>query len=305
MITRERVIAAAAAEGVLDTKARAIADRLELFETVIASREQTDMGLWIDDPAPRVLSAPYLTRLRALPLSHVAVMIERSGAGLDLTWTAAQLEQLASALPDHRIVLTLWPEPTVSYMQLLGRRLPALVAAAVARAVEFDLEGHWKIGKLSGFPRMGAAGDELVRIASTCAAELEVTTFPAHLEASVRGSVRGERRLFLQTYSVAEARGETREWASALGPDRRPYEDVLRIQRTAEPTVEICAGLAAWEQSDWPGEPIDAMRRALDSARRAGVRRVRWWSSRHVLGASANSYAAAAIESFRALSLRA
>ena len=73
----------------------------------------------------------------------------------------------------------------------------------------------------------------------------------------------------------------------------------MRARRDGEPGVEVCVGLAAWAQDGWPGEPEVAMGLALGSARRAGVRRARWWSSRHVIGASANSYAERAIEAAR------
>ena len=107
----------------------------------------------------------------------------------------------------------------------------------------------------------------------------------------------------MQSYPVAEARGEKRDFDGRLGPERRPFEDVVRARREGEPGVEVCAGLAAWAQDAWPGEPEDAMAIAIASAGRAGVRRVRWWSSRHVIGASANSYAARAIEAARPLSV--
>jgi hypothetical protein len=320
VIARANVIAAVAAE--LDARAgrcleahgevgAGVADRLGLVEASRPPATAThpaalELGLWIDDSPKIALLRPYLDRLRALPLSHVAVMIDSTERGLDARWTARQLAELASAIPEMAIVLTLWPEPTAEYIRQLERELPALVAAAVARTVENDLEGGWKRAKLSGFPSMKAAGRALVAVERAAGArEHEATTFPAHGEAHERGAVEDEARLWLQTYAVAHARGERRDFGGAHGPERRPFEDVMRVQKVAEPGVEICAGLAAWEQDDWPGEPGAAMALSLESARRAGVRRVRWWSSKHVLGARANGYAYAAIEAARPLSTRA
>lgn len=332
MTGRSDIIAAVTAE--LDARAgqcreehgaiaARVADRLGLHDlspggksTSAPDDEFVDLGLWIDDAPKLVLSAAYLDRLRALPLSHVAIMVERAGGGLDLTWSGPQLAELAAALPDHERVLTLWPEPSAEYMARLRLALPGLLRALGrsprgCHIVEFDLEALWKRARVKGLASLAAAGAALVRVVHEVAAELgaeieiEVTTFPAHLEASAKGAVLGEARLLLQSYAVAEARGEKRAWDGPLGPERRAYEDVVRVRAYAERGVEVCAGLAAWEQADWPGEPEQAMALALASARRAGVRRVRWWSGRHVIGASANRYAARAIEAARPLSLRA
>lgn len=301
-----------------------VADRLGLLEPAPApaptpaTEDLLDLGLWIDDAPKLVLTDAYLARLLGLPLSHFAVMVERSGGGLDLTWTTAQLAKLAAAAPEHERVLTLWPEPTAPYMTRLRQVLPGLLRA-LGRSprtghyvLEFDLEGHWKVGKVSGYASLTVAGATLMRIVTEVAAELgeeievEVTTFTAHVEATAKGKVLGEKRLLLQTYPVAQARdGTPRDYDGPLGPARRPYEEVLRARAAAEPGVEVCSGLAAWYQAGWPGGPDAAMATAVDAARRAGVRRVRWWSARHAIGASANSYAARGIEAARPLSLRA
>lgn len=254
-------------------------------------------GLWVDDAPAVALREDWLARLEALGLDEIAVMVERSGGGLDVTWSLRQLEALREATPGLRRVVTIWPEPTARYMAGLADALPDIVAALGAVVVELDLEGHWKRGRLQGYPSLDHAAAALLDavLVSGGAAELEVTTFPAHLEAQARGAVKGEDRLLLQTYAVAEARGEKRTWDGRLGPERRPYEDVLQAQARGEEGVEVCAGLAAWAQDDWPGEPGEAMRIAYASALRAGVRRVRWWSSRHVIGAKRNRYAARAI----------
>lgn len=296
---------------------QAVADHLGLRAGSEPDPILVDFGIWIDDAPARVMTEVYLERLKALPLSHVAVMVERSGGGLDLTWSTAQLSRLAHELPDHERAITLWPEPTTAYMARLRAALPGLLRAIGVSprtgryVVEADLEGHWKKAKLVGFPTLAAAGEALSRVLLEVEAELdaeielEVTTFPAHAEAAAEGAVLGEARLLLQTYAVAEARGEKRDFDGRLGPVRRPYEDVLAARAAAERGVEVCAGLAAWEQADWPGEPEESMRLALDAAIRAGVRRARWWSARHVIGASANRYALRAIEAARPLSRRA
>lgn len=302
-----------------------VADRLGLLELepvpaptpTPATEDLLDLGLWIDDRPALALTPAYLARLRALPLSHVSIMIETTTGGLDATWSEAHLRSFAAAVPELDRGLTLWPEPTAAYLAQLRTALPRLLRAIGptqrgAYVVEWDLEGAWKRAKVRGFASLEAAGAALMRLVDEVAAELgapievEVTTFPAHLESGDRSTVRGEARLFLQAYPVAQARdGTPRDYDGPLGPARRPYEEVLRVRAAAEPGVEVCAGLAAWYQAGWPGGPDAAMAHAVDAARRAGVRRVRWWSARHAIGASANSYAARGIEAARSLSLRA
>lgn len=310
-VTREQIITATKCvlgAQAAETGAR-IADQLGLTHPVLAPAqdELLDFGMWVDDPPRVALKPEYAARLNALPLSHVAVMVESFEGDLDLSWTAAQLRALAAASPHLQIVITLCPAPTREYMTQLAAKLPALIDASGAVAVDCDLEMPWKRHLVQGFPSLKAAGAELVRVIHASAAlvgrtvEIEVDTFPAHLEARAGGAVVGEDRLWVQTYAVAEARGEVRDFDGPLGPARRPYEDLLRVRRDGEPGVELCAGLAAWEQADWPGEPVESMRLALDSARRAGVKRVRWFSSKHAIGVRANRYAAAAIETFRPL----
>ncbi len=170
-----------------------VADRLGLLEPAPvptpATEDLLDLGLWIDDAPKLVLTDAYLARLLGLPLSHFAVMVERSGGGLDLTWTTAQLAKLATATPEHERVLTLWPEPTAPYMTRLRQVLPGLLRA-LGRSprtghyvLEFDLEGHWKVGRVGGYASLTVAGATLMRIVNEVAAELgeeievEVTTF--------------------------------------------------------------------------------------------------------------------------------
>ena len=259
-----------------------------------------ELEVWIDDGPRLALSPAYLRRLHSMPWRRLAVMAERSGGGWDPTWSIEQLAAFAAATPDHERILTIWPEPSARYMDELEAALPAMLAALGTDTVELDLEGHWKSKRLVGFRALREAGARLMAICRAHADEVEVTTFPLHAEASGPGSVLGEDRLLLQTYAIAEARGESREWSGRYGPPRRALEDVRRARERVGPEVEVCAGLAAWAQGGWPGEPEEAMRVSLESARAAGVRRVRHWSSKWIVGSKRTSYGMSAIEAMRA-----
>lgn len=279
---------------------RRVADRVlgarDVVHRDVKPELALDLGIWIDDSPATVLQAGYLARLTGLPLGHIAVMAEGSGDGLDVRWTQRQLRELAASTPGFRRILTLWPEPDADYLIELDDRLPGLLEALGSDVVELDLEGHWKSHKVRGFRSLREAGTALRGVVRTHAREVEVTTFPAHLEANARGAFTGEDRLLLQSYAVSEARGEKRAPDGRYGPERRAFEDIVQARAKGEPGVEVAVGLAAWQQSGWPGEPEEAMAAALASAQRAGVGMVRWWSSKHVIGARANSYAAKAIE---------
>jgi hypothetical protein len=256
-------------------------------------------GLYIDD-APRVALAPdYLERLDALVLDEVSIMAERSGGDFDVTWTARDLARFrGSAPPNLRRVLCVWPEPTKRWMTGFAQALPQMLDALETRVVELDLEGAWKARHVRGYASLAEAGADLVEtLRGGGATSYRVSTFGSHLEAMDRGAVRGECALIQQSYTIAQVRGEARDYDGRYGPSRRPEEDLALTRQRGEAGVRLGVALAAWGQAGWPGEPADAMREAYASALRGGAEWVYWWSSKHAVGAKRNRYAASAIAS--------
>lgn len=285
-----------------------------------------DLGAWIDDPPRLVLESAYLDALRALPLSHLAVMVDGPRPGLsDARWTPRQLAQLRRAMPDHELVLTTWWAAQRRAIDELAVRLPELLDALETRTVEGDTEpvGEWAPRAVEGYRDEGGDPGALDEAADALAEVLvgleldaiEVTTFPGALR-HVRSLIRAlsrymapdqALRLVLQLYAVRSRGSSTAptlvEWDGALGPERLPREAITRARRD-HPGVEICAGLAAYDQR-WPGHaPAEAMHVALTSAAGTGVRRVRWWSTKHLVRLAARSYSAPAIELLRPISRR-
>lgn len=259
-------------------------------------------GLYIDD-TPRIALAPeYLERLDALALDEVSVMAERSGGGFDVKWSTRDLSRFrGSAPPNLARILCVWPEPSTRWMAGFAQALPALLEALGARVVELDLEGAWKARHVQGYPSLAAAGRDLVETLKIGGAtSYRVSTFGSHLEAMDRGAVRGEAAFVQQSYTIAKVRGEARDYDGRYGPERRPEEDLALTRKRGEPGVELGVALAAWAQADWPGEPAEAMAEAYASALRGGARWVYWWSSKHIVGAKRNRYAAKAISELTA-----
>lgn len=276
-----------------------------------------ELGAWIDDRPSLVLERRYLDAIRALPLTHVAVMIDGPRPGLeDQYWRLGHLEQLRRALPDHERVLTVWAAPQLGAIEELGAQLPELVEALGASAIEVDTEpvGEWALRGVRGFRDEGGdkgaldeASDALAQVLAASRLPVEVTVFPGALrnvrrllEALVRElGPDGAVRLVLQAYPVRtrgpRSKPELVEYSSALGPERLPRESILAA-RAAHPGVELVAGLAAYDQRGWPGvAPADAMHAAVASAVATGCRRIRWWSVKHIVRLAGRKYAAPAI----------
>lgn len=285
-----------------------------------------DLGAWIDDPPSLVLRAAYLDALRALPLSHVAVMVDGPRPGLaDARWTERDLERLAEALPDHERVLTVWAPPQRPAVDELRQRLPELVSALGARAVETDDEpiGEWVERGVHGYHDedgdghvLDDASDALADVLAELGVDVEVTVFPGALRgvrpllAALVGRVGIAHavRLVLQVYAVrrrgSKAKPELVDYDGPLGPVRFPREAIAAARRSC-PGVEVAQAVAAYDQR-FPGRAAgDAMHAAIAGGAGIGVRRMRIWSSKHLVRLNARRYAAPALDTLRPIALSA
>lgn len=280
-----------------------------------------ELGAWIDDRPSLVLAPAYLDSIRALPLEELAVMIDGPRPGLeDQYWRLGHLEQLARALPTHRRVLTAWAAPQRAAIDELAAQLPELVEALGASAIEVDTEpvGEWALRGVQGFRDQGGAKGALDEASAALAQVLaapglpvEVTVFPgalrhvAHLlEALVRElGPDAHVSLVLQAYPVRtrgpKSKPQLIDYDGPLGPVRLPRESITKA-REAHSDVELVAGLAAYDQRGWPGHSAEeAMHAAVASAAAAGVRRVRYWSIKHLCRLAGQRYARPALEALR------
>jgi hypothetical protein len=239
------------------------------------------IGTWLDD-GPRIALRPdYLARLRDLPLSEVAVFLDSMTSPAS-RWSTRQLEQLRAGLPGVRLVGTLWGRSQRAWVDSLGW-LPDALDAMDSSTVEVDLEGDWRRSRLRGYSSMADAGRALVDRLRSVADVIEVTTFPAHTEARSSAVVTPlADRLALQVYSVRhlDSIPDPIAWDDPrYGPGHYQRTALARAAAT-HPTVELVAGLAAYDQR-WPGVTwAAAMAAAYRGAQDAGVTHVRYWSAK-------------------------
>lgn len=265
-----------------------------------------ELGVWIDDGPALVLERPYLDRLLALPLSHVAVMIDGPRPGMsDARWSTDELAKLAAALPRVERILSLWSHPSAAHVGGLLVELPALLEAFVSRVVELDLEpaGGWHARGVEGYVGLADAGRAVVENCRRAGAErVEITTFPAAIPRAA-GAIAAADVLALQVYPVATRNGTPVPYGGRLGPLRYPAE-ALEAARRRFPGVELVCGLPAYKQA-WPGhEPLEAMHAAIASAAGVGVKRARYWSAKWLVRKKKTVYAAPALEALGAVAVR-
>jgi hypothetical protein len=276
--------------------------------TLMAIAEHLDdrpaigFGCWIDDTPQRVLTSAYFDTLQVLGLGVIGVMLNRvPEAGNDgwiARWQAEELAELhdLAAARSIEVVATVWPLPDAAIVDTLVEVLPSLLRAAGASALELDAESNWNEGLVSGFSSLSEAATTLAGhlrdITSPLGARLELTTYPYHAENSAAATLAPlVDRLLPQAYSVATRSGDPVPWSgSPLSPgalQEVTWHLAQTVPGASEGKIDVDLGLAAYNQC-WDGHSAEeAMRIAFEHALHLGVRRIRWWSSKWLLGSQA------------------
>ena len=270
------------------------------------SAHQLKTGIWIDDAASRVLTDEYMDSLKALDISEAALMINKSNTRArdpdwSLRWPREKFVQAAHLLEDRGIdvVLTVWPKPKKTQIDRLCEDLKDLVTATKAIGVDFDAEGNWKKKYLSGFKNMNQAAEYLCKKVRAMATDIRLgmNTYPSH------GELGNAPALSLlvdvitpQAYSLFKNNAPAYQWNNRLGPGNMQEFALSKARNVAAKNTlhpEVCCGLAAWRQELFPGHtPEEAMQRALDRALSSDIERLRFWSSKWIVGVRENDYAA-------------
>lgn len=263
-------------------------------------------GLYVDDAPSRASTEAYIRRAVGIGYEHLCIMLDGHGEGLaDLRWRPDQLERMRAVCEPAGVarIGTLWPEPTMAYMDELEKKLPSLLEALGARSVELDMEGaNWDAKKLKGFRTLEAAELALIDTLREVGCETyEVVSFMARL-GTIKTLVRakqdnGEPRcsLFsLMTYPRRFRNGRQVPYSSPFGPKIvGTHLDALAQEIPSD--VRVASACSAWGQ-DWPGvEPFEAMREAREYAVNRGIQVIRDWSSKWVIGARATGYSEPAL----------
>lgn len=271
-------------------------------------------GVWIDDPVRDVLKPEFWDKLVDHDLTTGAIFLESFGNGFDPNYTADTLHKIRDLAlgRDRELVLTVCPEPTEKYLTQFEQKIPSLLEAAGAAALEFDLEGNWLPIKVDGFANLDKAGDELVNVFGRVSAKLDIrtesTTYPFHTENNRSADVAPHcDRVLGQAYSVylrkEGGKDVPQPWDGNYGPgkmQRLTLDKSLKIPgigTTAGPL--LCCGLAAYDQ-EWPGHTgEEAMRVAWDTSCSYEPIEVRWWSTKWIFGVKANGYASRFLKSLK------
>lgn len=272
------------------------------------------LGIWIDDPVKDVVTAEYWDTLVDHGFSTAALMLEGMGKGFDPNYDVKVLERIRGLAHTRgvEIVLTVWPEPSLQYLQEFEARIGPMLKASGAAGLEFDCEGNWLPIKVKGFANLDSAGDKLVdvftRVCQPLDVRTEVTTYPYHTENSKTADVAPHAdRLLPQAYSVRNRDSGGKpvdiKWDDTMGPGKAQkltLDRALLVPGVGKPSGPLVScGLAAYDQS-WPGKfPEDAMRAAYDAAVKYNPLEIRYWSSKWVFGVRENGYASRFIKSLR------
>lgn len=252
------------------------------------------IGCWVDDPPRLVLKPGYTRDLKALPLEHLAVMLDGPKRGLgDRKWSDDDLKRLADAFPEHRRILVAWAVPHKDLIEELADKLPSAVEALSAEEVEFDVEGFsgWKSAHVRGYRSLAKAGEAIVAAAREASPKVSCDYFPQMGKAAHAVAEHCDE-IALQLYAVARRNDKPIPWGSRLGPVRYP-EGSLKRERERFPDKPLIAGLAAYKQT-WVSPrrpPEEAMRESIASAVRGGTNTIRYWGGKHLVRMRGTAYA--------------
>lgn len=249
------------------------------------------LGCWLDLPPSLALREPYLSRLRALPLSELCVMLDGSKPGLvDLRWREADCERLRDALPGMPLIATTWQTADREQIDATAKRLPSLMRALGTTWSDNDCEPFAGWRKPRGFRTMREAAAYLVaRQREAGATTVCLNTFPSAIDLIAGAYERapedgGADQLCLQVYSTRTSGHTVAQCA-----------DWLRQARAAYPHLEVVAGIAAYGA---PGSALAAQTAHVRSALQAAgqvVSACRIWSAKHLTRTTARHYAVPAL----------
>lgn len=221
------------------------------------------------DVSPKEMVADETVRaLSGTPVTTLAINVETSKG--ERRYTANQLRSVCAAYPGYHLRPVFWPSPGfnrgyvdwVRSVEGLLRGTPVMDQEHnwIGVSDALDMAALWAFGD---FRLTTHTGHELVRrpasaLVSRLAHELEV-----------------------QALSVDERNGKKIDPNGRLGPGGMQREAVRLGEQTSgrKPFVT----LPLYKQQDWPGGPIEAMKKELRACKEEGVPGVSYWSLKHFL----------------------
>lgn len=263
----------------------------------------TRKGIWVDDPPSMVQTPAFWDHFPEHGLTTAGIMLESIGNGFNPMYTVADLQKIRGLAftRNVEIVLTIWPEPNKKYLDDLEAHVSDYIVASGCSALEFDTEGNWIPGKVSGFATLHLASDYLAgimdRLSKKHDIRIELTTFTEHTENSAKADLATHvHRLLPQAYSVADRTNGAVPWGTRYAPGNMQKLTLDRAKQV-QGTHKLCCGLAAYDQQFAGHTAQEAMKLAWDTAVSYGVEEIRFWSSKWVFGIKKNGYSSQFIKS--------
>jgi len=279
--------------------------------------ENIQISLWLDCAPKKIMTKEYFEELSALGISNVAFMINEMNTrkGLDpwsVRWGYEHLKKATDLAAEHNIgsTLTIWPQPNKSVIDASMKDIEGMIILPGVEALEIDTEGNWRDWALDGFKSMKEAGKYLaIKMRAACElnghAHTELTTYPSHEENSPYAVIAKFMDVLLpQCYSIRNREGRPTPvpWNHRYGPGRMQDWGMARAALVPGKRQHLACGLAAWDQAGWEEKlPEEAMEMAFKAAIASGVKEVRFWSSKFIVGNRSNGYSKSFCENIQRL----
>jgi hypothetical protein len=271
-------------------------------------------GVWVDDSYKKVSTDKYLTKLKDLGITRLAIMVNKmnvsnKGPLWKLRWSIDKFIKFAKKAKkyDFSLVLTCWPRPDIHQINCMLEDIEEFAKVENVHAIEYDAEGNWKGRHLVGFHSMVEAGiylaDKTRRLNHLTNTNFEVTTFPNHIENSRRATLACfADTLLVQAYSVAHRKRSGKNWSVPLthryGPGKMQEWAMGMATHVPGLRKSIGCGLAVYDQRFSQCGPSNAVERAILAAISCGADEIRFWSSKWIIGARRSIYMESFLKEF-------
>lgn len=263
-------------------------------------KDLVEIGCWVDD-ALHSIDDKYIKKLKDANINSVCIMTNKSNTRKqDKPWelrtSKEEFIRLGNLFKNNgfMVTFTCWPQPNKNQIDMLVKDMEEIVSSTSSE-LEIDSETNWDKKFLGGgFKTMKEAADylnsEFAKIKLKHGTILSLTSYVYHSEFSDKALLSPHMdKLFCQAYSVHKRDTGDVGFNDSLGPSKIQQTSYDRSVKTKTKGI-IAMGLPAYDQK-FPNYSEDqAMRTALDKCVSLGIKHVRYWSSKFIIGGQKNGY---------------